>query len=1189
MLSEGHWDFLIPDSRGRIFIKGEPYFIPSSHSCVFVGNGAQGKFQHKRIQSLPMIQFFSYQKQDLDHIVDCWVSELPMHSKQMILDEFKMLNESVLDEKWSMFDLTYRFSLIISDLYRLFQLYCLDINENSCISKSYIPNLSRLMEDCCDVQFFVDGILSMKGVYSTHLSSLTFLKKTRLPFSLLTKNQGELGMILQTFILSHHIFAIPGTTFKSVLWIEGEAGCGKDYVTNLVLENLDICPIRTKGSDLQMVLDSAEIAKQTGQVLVIEEADLVCMDILRIVFDARDAHLKYCVIVTVNGRSYEGRQAVSPAVVHQIRVYGCSSLDFFDISKLLNSKFPNQLDEECVCFLSKNYLSFKDSMSPRDLFHIVDDFLVSERSISDCWDRRMGQGTSKIFLNTEFVSLEKLKGGGLKALYTPASGVFSDHVTRLGQSDSSFLPYYYYQQDKAGVCVSCSRLGISENCASSGEFHMTILPEDDQLYRRFGDDDYLILPIPIGTKPSTVYIATVDTDFQVVDHFFKDSMGVYSLSLPSGMSSLKFILKVQYEFDECVQNHLGMDGLFSNVYADYSLRLPRDIQAIIDDKDKMPIRGVLDKLVDVFQHMRYSTGDDARDVFDDARNGEIMVQRCLDSRVGCCYEFSNTFAAVVGKFLGLPVRVVSGLAGSSFLGLDFLFHVLLKLKFAYFISSFNNQLLFTQAFSGHARVDVCVDGKWVMFEVTPFLNFWTTLSGCCRSLYREQPRLNRSHFVAAQGMLGKHASEPVQNQIGKPTDDMFFRDESLEKLTSEQVEKQIEEPRDNDIVTDACLDHKFESIPKASSFNYSNFVCDDPLFISKENSVDLSAPLHMGLAHQLAKISEEQNSVTNRYEWLVLDMMKTIQKWCYLSGNFRPSVKATFMASSCVNTKVSLDLYYRTRKKVYQSSQIQVDAWEPYVAVLLTKDVLLKSMDSSVGIASREVFSSLFYYFKAFILTAFYGAVGETETLLCDDFSKEAVRYIYVESLLRLNMPVYVAMSSGIQRVWQYESICWEWMVEEAQVACAFDMITLKDLVCSLSFPVRVVNEGASLNLEGLVGGLDLEIKSSEMLKKVLSEFRLYFSKKKSSLMYVKCLRFNHCRESDLKEMQALIELVRPNELVLDACVLPLCEVDISRVYIRNALQDIDQVMGYGEACSGFRNADVFVEDMGSGRVYKLR
>ena len=50
-----------------------------------------------------------------------------------------------------------------------------------------------------------------------------------------------------------------------IVWIQGDAGCGKDFVVDQVLTDLGKAHLRVKGSNLQDVLLLTEQAKEEGE------------------------------------------------------------------------------------------------------------------------------------------------------------------------------------------------------------------------------------------------------------------------------------------------------------------------------------------------------------------------------------------------------------------------------------------------------------------------------------------------------------------------------------------------------------------------------------------------------------------------------------------------------------------------------------------------------------------------------------------------------------------------------------------------------------------------------------------------------------------------------------------------------------------------------------------------------------
>ena len=133
---------------------------------------------------------------------------------------------------------------------------------------------------------------------------------------------------IQTVLTTH--FTSLTQTHYPVVWIQGDAGCGKDFVVDKVLTDLKKPYLRAKGSNLQHVLQSADTAKKNGTILVIEEADLLCPQILESLLDPM-LYPNFSIIATVNGIEYSGRQPASKGIMEKALVVNCHPISQDDI------------------------------------------------------------------------------------------------------------------------------------------------------------------------------------------------------------------------------------------------------------------------------------------------------------------------------------------------------------------------------------------------------------------------------------------------------------------------------------------------------------------------------------------------------------------------------------------------------------------------------------------------------------------------------------------------------------------------------------------------------------------------------------------------------------------------------------------------------------------------------------------
>ena len=78
------------------------------------------------------------------------------------------------------------------------------------------------------------------------------------------------------------------------------------------------------------------------KILIIEEADLLCPKVLESLLDPM-RYPEFCIIATVNGIEYSGRQPVSKGIMDKAVVVQCQPVSLKDIRGLLKEKFSNDL------------------------------------------------------------------------------------------------------------------------------------------------------------------------------------------------------------------------------------------------------------------------------------------------------------------------------------------------------------------------------------------------------------------------------------------------------------------------------------------------------------------------------------------------------------------------------------------------------------------------------------------------------------------------------------------------------------------------------------------------------------------------------------------------------------------------------------------------------------------------------
>ena len=173
-----------------------------------------------------------------------------------------------------------------------------------------------------------------------------------------------------------------------IVWIQGDAGCGKDFVVEQVLMDLGKAHLRVKGSNLQDVLLLTEQAKKEGKLLIIEKADLLCPNVLESLLDPM-TYPHFSVIATVNGIEYSGRQPVSHGIMEKAVVVQCRPVSLKDIRGLLKEKFSKDLSGSDIELIVEWYRQLRIPLSPREIYSIVSEHLDSTDSLLECWERRI--------------------------------------------------------------------------------------------------------------------------------------------------------------------------------------------------------------------------------------------------------------------------------------------------------------------------------------------------------------------------------------------------------------------------------------------------------------------------------------------------------------------------------------------------------------------------------------------------------------------------------------------------------------------------------------------------------------------------------------------------------------------------------------------------------------------------------
>ena len=197
-----------------------------------------------------------------------------------------------------------------------------------------------------------------------------------------------------------------------------------------------------------------------------------------------------------------------------------------------------------------------------------------------------------------------------------------------------------------------------------------------------------ILPIPVGTYPENVVWGT-HSSFTSVSPIFQDSLGKYYIHVPIESPSQHCYLGVKYMKNLDISDKPPPTSSTA-CYQAYSLTVPSLLQDCISDTSSTR-QQKLETLHYLFTKMTYDKIPKTAHLYRNLK-GETQVNRFLETHRGCCYEFSQAFAAVISHFLGYTVRIISGLQKTS-----------------------NNRL------TTHAWVEVLIDGSWKLFDPTPSL------------------------------------------------------------------------------------------------------------------------------------------------------------------------------------------------------------------------------------------------------------------------------------------------------------------------------------------------------------------------------------------------------------------------------------------------------------------------------------
>ena len=699
---DGTWDFLIPDSNHCISIKGVVYPIPVSHRCVFVGDSDRTHSSHVRIRKLSSLSFSPYSAYDLQFITSVWSKDVQINAwLHSCLDLSKSFSEMVIS---------------LSDLRFLFDRFRFYYRSDKNIERVKVMCLHSFLLTKFpfqNLESFGPLLPVRRTVWSEYCREFCSDFKDNVG---LTKDQYALQRLLSSFIQIYHLnaddtLAVP-LSCKPIFWLEGDAGCGKDYIVTQVLETLSLDFKRVKGSDVQSVIECVCVAKKKGEIVVIEEADFLSMDVLRTIVDSSSSHPKFSVIVTVNGLLYTGRHILSRSLVNHVWSYVCGRVDSHDLDFILRTKFSDSLSADQIKTLLSWYDDLKIFLSPREIFSVVDTFLSSDLSLKFCWDSKLSFlsnvrdfiSNTQIALPTlpEGIELEDSCDSDFVSYSSDCVAISSDRPSTISgmgltvtsircASNASFLPFEYFVVDASGNQFLCSGEGTHQIESKSG---IVCLDLSDGLSLFTSFDQYglvFLLPIPAGTSPKSVTLVPSDRKSEAIhfDSFFKDRFGFYFIRLNTSLNLKSYFMKIHYGETKSFLKEL--DG-FCSLFEGCDFCLPEELTAIFSNREDSPAIQ-LQKLYDSFNLFFYDISVATKKLYEDACSGQLLVQKFLDLKLGCCYEASFVFSALVSRYLKFPVRLVSGYQRSS-----------------------------SGQYGMHLCAEVCVDNVWQRFDVSSRLS-----------------------------------------------------------------------------------------------------------------------------------------------------------------------------------------------------------------------------------------------------------------------------------------------------------------------------------------------------------------------------------------------------------------------------------------------------------------------------------
>ena len=374
-MQDGYWNHLLPNLQNQLLIKGRYYTIPDHCRCVLVEQAemTDNTTRHQISQLLPTVQFNTYSERDVlntiynmdtDSSFKDWCITTYSVCKDPLGKELTLLDLSTLQNWYHYYTQTLSCSAEDARTIALYQLLSLSFKPSD------LRLLSQVLPVCTD---------SWNSAADRLHSSLTASQSH--PF--LTTDQKQIYTLLQTQLNSK------GTHKYPIVCIQGEAGCGKDFVVDTVLNDSSKPYIRVKGSSMQDVLEAAKKAKQEGLILIIEEADLTCPHVLKSLLNPLTDHPNFSIIMTINGMSYAGRQPIPNSLLSKALVFSCQSVLPNDLLGMLTQKFSDKLSRDDLNLLTSLYQTRSIPVSPREVLNIASESIRTKQPIHTIWTRHI--------------------------------------------------------------------------------------------------------------------------------------------------------------------------------------------------------------------------------------------------------------------------------------------------------------------------------------------------------------------------------------------------------------------------------------------------------------------------------------------------------------------------------------------------------------------------------------------------------------------------------------------------------------------------------------------------------------------------------------------------------------------------------------------------------------------------------